>query len=55
MHDHPLYSYPDEPVRPQVQFNVLFPRAKMYRVWVQFQRLGVVNTVGFNVPVKELG
>jgi hypothetical protein len=55
IHDHPLYSYPEEPVRPQVQFNVLFPRPRTYRVWVQFQRLGVVNTVGFNVPVKELG
>lgn len=55
IHDHPLYSYPDEPVRPQVQFNVLFPRARTHRVWVQFQRLGVVNTVAFNVPVKELG
>ena len=55
IHDHPLYSYPEEPVRPQVQFNVLFPRARTYRVWVQFQRLGVVNTVAFNVPVKELG
>ena len=54
IHDHPLYSYPDEPVRPQVQFNVIFPRARAYRIWVQFQRQGVVNTVAFNVPVKEL-
>jgi hypothetical protein len=23
-------------------------------VWVQFQRLGVVNTVKFDVPVNEL-
>lgn len=54
IHDHPLYSYPTETVRPQVQFNVLFPRPRTYRVWVQFQRLGVVNTVAFNIPVKEL-
>jgi hypothetical protein len=39
---------------PQVQFNVIFPRARMYRVWVQFQRQGVVNTVRFDVPVEEL-
>lgn len=55
IHDHPLYAYPDEPVRPQVQFNVLFPRARTYRIWVQFQREGVVNTVAFTVPVRELG
>jgi hypothetical protein len=36
-----------------VQFNVVFPRPHPYRVWVQFQRLGVVNTVHFDVPVEE--
>jgi len=25
----------------------------VYRVWVQFQRVGVVNTVAFDVPVEE--
>jgi hypothetical protein len=39
---------------PQVQFNVLFPRARMYRVWVQFQRKGVVNTAAFTLPVGTL-
>lgn len=39
---------------PHVQFNVIFPRAVMYRVWVQFQRNGVVNTVHFDIPVKSL-
>ncbi|HEY4360059.1 MAG TPA: heavy metal-binding domain-containing protein [Bryobacteraceae bacterium] len=39
---------------PQVQFNVTFPRARMYRVWVQFQRNGVVDTAHFDVPVNEL-
>jgi len=36
-----------------VQFDVVFPRPRMYRVWVQFQRKGVVNTVHFDVPVEE--
>ena len=54
VHDHPLYTYLDQSERPQIQFNLLFPRERMYRVWVQFQRLGVVNTVAFNVPVKAL-
>jgi len=39
---------------PQVQFNMIFPRARTYRVWVQFQRNGVVNTAHFDVPVEEL-
>ena len=39
---------------PQIQFNLIFPRARTYRVWVQFQRKGVVNTVAFTVPVSEL-
>jgi hypothetical protein len=37
----------------ELQFDVAFPRAGVYRVWVQFQRLGIVNTVAFNVPVDE--
>ena len=36
-----------------VQFDVVFPRPRTYRVWVQFQRNGVVNTVHFDVPVEE--
>ncbi len=39
---------------PQVQFNVIFPRPGLYRVWTQFQRQGVVNTVVFTVPVISL-
>jgi hypothetical protein len=39
---------------PDLQFNVYFPRARNYRVWVQFQRDGVVNTAHFDVPVSEL-
>ena len=38
----------------QVQFDLTFPRARGYRVWVQFQRNGVVNTAHFDVPVSEL-
>ncbi|MEZ5352178.1 MAG: heavy metal-binding domain-containing protein [Bryobacteraceae bacterium] len=55
IHDHPLYAYPEAEDRPQVQFNVIFPRATAYRIWVQFQRDGVVNTVNFTVPVRRLG
>jgi hypothetical protein len=39
---------------PQLEFTLEFPRARTYRVWVQFQRKGVVNTAHFDVPVKEL-
>ena len=37
-----------------VQFNVIFPRPGIYRIWTQFQRKSVVNTVVFTVPVKNL-
>lgn len=39
---------------PKVQFNMIFPREGIYRVWVQFQSKGQVNTVAFNLPVKAL-
>ena len=39
---------------PQVQFDLFFPREATYRIWVQFQRLGKVNTVVFTVPVSRL-
>jgi hypothetical protein len=50
MHTHPTYASGG----PELQFDVYFPRAVTYRMWVQFQRLGVVNTVAFTIPVKEL-
>jgi Heavy metal binding domain len=40
---------------PKMQFNVYFPRPQKYRVWVQFQRKGIVNTAYFDIPVHELG
>jgi hypothetical protein len=60
IHDHPLYVDGVEPPalqRPwpsQVQFNVLFPRERVYRVWFQFQSRGAVNTVAFTIPVEAL-
>ena len=50
-HTHPLIADGS----PQIQFDLTFPRGRTYRVWVQFQRNGVVNTVHFDVPVKEPG
>jgi hypothetical protein len=51
IHNHPFLSYPEDG---RVQFNMIFPRPGTYRVWVQFQRNGVVNTARFDVPVEEL-
>jgi hypothetical protein len=50
IHDHPLAGDGG----PEVQFDVIFPRARTYRIWVQFQRKGVINTVRFDVPVHAL-
>jgi len=50
IHDHPLYVTEG----PRIQFNVIFPREGVYRVWVQFQRAGEVNTVAFNVRASAL-
>ena len=55
IHDHPVQV--TEPVNEQymqIQFDVIFPREGVHRVWVQFQRKGVVNTVAFNMPVTQL-
>jgi hypothetical protein len=50
VHDHPFIADGG----PHVQFNIIFPRARTYKIWVQFQRKGVVNTASFTVPVSEL-
>jgi hypothetical protein len=50
MHTHPFLADGG----PQVQFNMIFPRARTYRLWVQFQRKGIVNTAVFTVPVSVL-
>jgi len=47
MHEHPYRADGG----PEVEFEVAFPRPQTYRLWVQFQRDGVVNTVHFDVPV----
>jgi len=50
IHNHPFLADGG----PQLQFNMIFPRPVVYRVWVQFQRQGVVNTTWFDIPVTEL-
>jgi Heavy metal binding domain len=50
IHQHPFRV--DE--QQMVEFELVFPRPQVYRMWVQFQRKGVVNTVRFDVPVSEL-
>jgi len=48
-----IHLHPVRAENGDVRFDVVFPRARPYRVWVQFQRSGVVNTVHFDVPVEE--
>ena len=47
MHEHPFLADGG----PRVEYEVVFPRPGAYRIWVQFQSAGVVNTVHFDVPV----
>lgn len=54
IHEHPIYVAKSTDGKPEVQFNIFFPHEAVYRVWVQFQRNGVVNTAAFTVPVKAL-
>ena len=51
MHQHPFVADGG----PQIEFDLVFPRARIYRVWVQLQRKGVVNTIHFNIPVTSEG
>ncbi len=53
IHSHPIQAIDRGGEYKQLHFSLLFPRAGIYRVWVQTQRKGVVNTVAFNVPVAE--
>ncbi len=50
IHDHPFIADGG----PEMQFNIFFPREATYKVWIQFQRRGVVNTVAFVIPVAAL-
>jgi len=50
IHEHPFIADGGN----QMQFNLIFPRAQTYRIWIQFQRKGVLNTIAVNVPVVDL-
>ena len=50
-HSHPVAAI-SAPQGPTVVFQMLFPRAADYRMWVQFQRGGKVLTSSFTFPVK---
>jgi hypothetical protein len=50
IHTHPAWEDKSD----TIQFNLIFPRPGLYRIWVQFQRLGRLNTVAFTVPVAAV-
>lgn len=50
MHEHPYWADGG----PEVEFHVVFPRPQTYRVWVQLQKNGIVNTVHFDITVAKL-
>lgn len=49
-----LHIHPFLVNRGEIQFNIIFPRPGLYRIWTQFQRSGTVNTTVFTVPVVAL-
>ena len=51
LHIHPFLA---DGKSPTMQFNVIFPRTGLYRIWTQFQRENTVNTTVFTVPVRAL-
>ncbi len=51
IHAHPTFAAGG----PDIQVNMIFPRPGVYRISIQTQRRGTVNTVAFNLPVKRLG
>lgn len=50
IHTHPFIAEGND----EMQFNVIFPRAGKYRMWVQFERQELVNTAIFSVDVTAL-
>lgn len=50
IHTHPAWDDRSD----TIQFNLIFPRPGIHRVWVQFQRLGIVNTAAFNISVAAI-
>lgn len=49
MHVHPTLSSGST-----MQFDLIFPRAGYYKIWTQFQRKSVVNTVAFVIAIQDL-
>jgi hypothetical protein len=50
VHSHPFLADGGE----GMQFNLFFARPGMYRLWIQAQRQGVVNTAVFTIPVAAV-
>jgi hypothetical protein len=50
MHVHPFQADGG----PSMQFNLIFPREGLYRIWTQIQRQNIVDTTVFTVPVRSL-
>ena len=51
-HSHPVAEITKQ-FGPTIVFQMVFPRAGIYRVWVQFQRHGKVGTAEFTLSVAE--
>ena len=49
------HVHPDEPTvhGPSITFQPVFPTGGFYKLWLQFQRKGIVTTTSFVVSVNE--
>jgi len=47
------HDHPSQAGGAPMLLHFTFPRPRTYRLWIQFQRLAVVNTVAFNIPASE--
>lgn len=51
-HSHPVAVITSQ-FGPTIVFQIVFPRAGMYRMWVQYQRQGKVGTASYSVQIRE--
>ena len=47
-----IHAHPEVDAAPGLSFTPIIPRAGRYKLWIQFQRRGVVSTVPFVIELS---